>query len=388
MDAPMTARLSRRLPWVTGFIVAAALCDGTAVANHLTTVLWLDNAQHVRPDILGLLAVVSSIVYVSVVAGMGHVADRIGSRRMACAGAVVMALSNLCMAVLGAHRPALVLGLAGKGLAAAMFWPALAGWLGRGASPSVLPRRLTAYNIGWCGGQVVGLSAAGILYQQIGAPCSYYVYLAFSVGLGVLVLRLPEPRLADGGEEDAPPVRSSRGRRVDAWLANFAGFFVLSELRSLFAQYGQSQLGLTPATAGLCMAFVMVVQFALFWYLGLVRPELARGGWLRPAQALTVVGMAAMAALRGTGALLALPAIGLLVGVANTASLYHSVSGRDDAARQSGVHETVLGVAQILGPLLGGLAAAHIAPSAPWWLGAIVTAIALAAAMVLQKKDV
>jgi MFS family permease len=376
------------LPWAAGFILAAALCDGGAIANYLTADTWLDEAQHVAPDLLGLLMVVSTIVYVLTVVAMGSASDRWGPRRLATAGSLTMAAGNLVLMALGTNRAWLVFGLGLKGLAAAMFWPALASWLSRGASPEVLPRRLAAYNLGWCGGQVVGSAAAGLLYETIGARGSFGLYAAACLAQTWLVLNLPDPPVLPAPRHDAPPPQpSSRRRRLDAWLANFAGFFVLCEVRALFEPYARTRLGLGPAAATLGLSLVSAVQLGLFYYLGLVRPGLARGGWLRPAQALAAAGLVALAAGGGAGVMAGLPAIGLLVGVANTASLFHSVTGRDDAATQSGIHETMLGVASILGPVLGGLAAAHWGPTAPWWLGAAVVALALGVSAALRPGD-
>lgn len=365
-------RRPRRLPWALGFIVAAAVCDGCGIANYLTAVLWLDRDQHVRQAVLGLLASVSTIFYTATVVLIGSVADRLGPRRMTCAGAVLMAIGNGLL-VMASFPGILVLGMACKGLAAAMFWPALASWLGKGAPPHVLPRRLAAYNLGWCGGQVVGLAAAGRLYELIGGLPSFGVYSLMYLALAVGVWWLPEPGAIDASHPDHEPAPSSAGDRLAAWLANFGGFFVLFEVRAQFAPYARLELGLSESAIGNCNALVALVQLAVFYYLGVRRPDLARGRWLLPTQLMVLATLLIAATQGGYTVLLVLPAIGLLVGAANTASLFHSISGRDDAARQSGIHETVLGLANVLGPVLGGLAADRAGQQATWWLGAGVT---------------
>mgnify|MGYP002349285899 FL=1 len=359
-----------------GFIIAAAICDGCGIANYLTAVLWLDRDQHAGQMLLGLLASVSTIVYTSTVVLIGSVADRIGPRRMTSAGALLMAVGNALLMLAG-HRGMLIVGMAYKGLAAAMFWPALASWLGKGASPRVLPRRLAAYNLGWCGGQVVGLAAAGWLYALIGGLPSFGVYSLLYVALAVGIWWLPEPSTVDSGEAGEESVASSAGDRLAAWLTNFGGFFVLFEVRAQFAPYARVELGFGESLIGFCNASVALVQVAVFYYLGLRRPDLARGRWLLPAQALVLGSLLLSATLGGYAVLTLLPTIGLLVGVANTASLFHSISGRNDAARQSGIHETVLGLANVLGPVLGGAAADRSGQSATWWLGAGVTLTAM-----------
>ncbi|MBI5830883.1 MAG: MFS transporter [Armatimonadetes bacterium] len=376
----------RRLPWALGFVIAAAVCDGCGIANYLTAVLWLDRDQHARQMLLGFLASVSTIVYTSTVVLIGSVADRVGPRRMTCAGAVLMALGNALLIMAG-QRSMLILGMACKGLAAAMFWPALASWLGKGAPPHVLPRRLAAYNLGWCGGQVVGLAAAGWLYGLIGALPSFGVYSLMYLGLAVGVWWLPEPSAIDSAEPGVEAVLSSAGDRLAAWLTNFGGFFVLFEVRAQFAPYARDVLGFGGSLIGICNALVALVQVAVFYYLGLRRPDLARGRWLLPTQALVLITLLLSATLGGYTVLLVLPAIGLLVGAANTASLYHSISGRDDAARQSGIHETVLGLANVLGPVLGGAAADRAGQSATWWLGAGVTLTAMVLAIMVRRRE-
>jgi predicted MFS family arabinose efflux permease len=367
----------RRTGQAAAFVLAAALCDGVAIANHLTAVFLLDNEYRVDAAALGLLATVSTMGYVATVVLCGSLADRCGRRRMTCAGALTMALANLSLATT-ASTPALVGGLLLKGIGAALFWPALAGWLGEGVGPRALPRRLAVYNLGWCGGQVVGMSAAGVFYRSIGARASFALYSGVCLALIVLLVRLPAVVGGAAADTADQPLPSTARERRQAWAANFAGFFVLSELRTLFAPFARAQLGLGPEMVGLLLATMTALQLAMFLLLGLIRPRWATGRGLLPAQAAVVAGLLLLATGSSGGAASGLLATGLLIGISNTASLFHSMCGRDDPSRQSGIHEALLGSASILGPVLGGLCAAWWGPAAPWWLGAVVTLAALA----------
>ncbi|HAZ62394.1 MAG TPA: hypothetical protein DCZ72_02110 [Armatimonadetes bacterium] len=373
----------RRPPLVLAFMIAAAIADGTGIANYLTVVLWLKD-QGTALEALGALAALSTMVYTATVGPIGNLAEQLGIRRLASLGAFLMAVSNLLM-FFGSSRALLIAGLAFKGLGSAFFWPSLTSWLGRGAPPHVLPRRVAAYNLGWCGGQLFGLASAGWLFDTIGGLPSFAVYGIFSLVLagGVWLLPLPAAVSASSGEQNLKP--STRNERLAAWIANYAAYSALFLVRPLFAPQTMEQLGLSATLAGWANAAVAMVQVSVFAWLGLRRPHLARGRMLVPALLVGLVALLVAGLVGGWWLFLLLPAVGFMAGATNSTSLYHSVSGQKNAARGSGLHETVLGSAMIVAPILGGWLAQHISYDIAWLYGALVAMGALLAVLGLRR---
>lgn len=368
-----------------GFLIVAGLVESCLGGAGLALTLWLDEGLGVRPDVLGLILGTMTGAYIGSAILMGHLADRIGVRRMCYCGLFTIAAATLAMGCV--TSPVWFVPLqVGRGLGAAMFWPPLVGWLGRGATRTQLPRRMAAFNIGWSSGAIAGTWLSGILYARFGAPVTFACYSASLLVGMVIVLGLPAPTSAspeeEGAGEDGPPAVS----RVAAWAANFAAFYAISSVRTLFPQYGRLRLGLDPVAISTAVSLSATAELAAFVYLGLIAPHLASGGWLRRSPPAALLGLAALTVPSTPLALLGMLAVGFNGGVAYTASFYHSVYGRQDASRQGGIHEAVVASGAVLGAWVGGLAAQRIGLTAPWWIAATVVLAAWALAMGERRR--
>lgn len=366
-------------PRIRGFLFAAALVDSCLAATVICLSLWLkDEPWRAGPQATGLILGLPGVAYVLTTIGLGHAADRLG-RRVACV------VGCLLLAAGTAGLP-LAPSLAGMGLlfcvqriGAAMFWPALQGWLGSGASHAELPRRTAAFTIGWGIGYGAGSYLSGLEFAAVGAAATLWTIAGVALAAAVVCTRLPDLPAAPPDASDAEaPAPIDTAARLQAWIGIFAAYLGLGGLRALFPQYGTSVLGLSKIEVGALMAMIAGVQTLTFFYLGIVRPELASGVWLRPSQVLAVVGLLLIAAPSVPIVILGMILVGLHVGVVYAASYYRSVFGREDTSRQGGIHEAVVNSGAMLGPVLIGVASEHLAPNAGWPLAALAVLAAMA----------
>ncbi|NUQ02116.1 MAG: hypothetical protein HUU35_19895, partial [Armatimonadetes bacterium] len=185
----------------------------------------------------------------------------------------------------------------------------------------------------------------------------------------------------------AATLGSRSAQRRAAWLATFAIFFVAAGFRGLFPQFAGQQLRLAPTMVGLYLGLMMLVQTLTFVYLGVLRTHLASGQLLGPSQFGAMLGLLLLTLRSPLWAAVCVILLGIAIGVSFTASQYHSVHGRADAARQSGINEAVVGMGNALGPLACGLAAEELSPLAPWILSAALMAVCVGLARLRGGVD-
>lgn len=79
--------------------------------------------------------------------------------------------------------------------------------------------------------------------------------------------------------------------------------------------------------------------------------------------------------------------LGLSAGVTYFSSIFYSLYGSTAKGKHSGIHEAVLGIGGLFGPLAGGLLAANLGIRAPYALAAVVVMVAIAVEIVLVKMS-
>lgn len=240
-------------------------------------------------------------------------------------------------------------------------------------------------------GAAFGLGA--IVGPVLGGGLSRFGYgVPFWVAAGISALTLagtwlflPEPRR--DGAAHATTSASLSGLLVEAGLRPLLALYgVMALTFGLFVSsiglYMQLQLGATPLTAGLMVAYYGVVSVTL--QVGLVGRVARRLGERRMAVTGLVILSAAMVALALAGSLLAslfgvtLLVLGMALLRPAATSLVSQAAGPARQGAVMGATQSIQSVADIVAPLAGGALIAAGAPGAPFLAAALVALAGLA----------
>jgi MFS family permease len=348
--------------------------------------------------VLGIIGSAAAGTYALVVVSAGALSDKLGRKRVIIAGALLTALTYMIMPL--SRSPIhLVFLMAVCGVGMASFWPVLEAWLSEEGDAEQIRRGLGKFNVSWSVGGAAGPLIGGIIYTM--SPTFAFMFAAagtFGVARLAYLHRKPETTPADGADaytsEDAvaPPENAAEpapdSMIYAAWIANFASWFAISEVRMLFPKLGLD-LGMQPWVIGAIMFSLGTALTAMFYIMG------ASGRWhgkaapMFCAQALMFV-MLILSISCDSAIAFGLIFAGLGIGssVTYSYSLYCSVVGSLKKGEASGRHEMVLGIGALLGPLAGGAAAEMFqAQRAPYALAAgLVLAAMLAQAFILSRS--
>ncbi|MSS71658.1 MAG: MFS transporter [Candidatus Latescibacteria bacterium] len=334
---------------------------------------------------LGLIGAAGALAYITGCLTYRKLADRIGYQRcMAVSTGLVAAITLLYpWASRVAHIAALSVATA---LLASGYWPVVQAWLGHGRSRRDLLLALSHFNLAIALCSILGPVAGGALYGA-GFTLPFWV-AACGIGalsLSMFALRFEEISLAApaASPASAPDARSFLHI---AWVANFATYFAVSNLRSLFPKFA-TDIGVSPGTLGLLMALMGLTQFVTFYLIARTDRWQFRLIPIAALQGLGVAGLAMFVVGESSGAFAAgFLAMGALAGVTFAASSFYSLCAGGAGSRRAGLHEAVVGSGFLLGPLTGGLAAERLGPRAPYLLCAGVMLCALGLQTYLYRK--
>jgi MFS family permease len=256
------------------------------------------------------------------------------------------------------------------GLACALLWPRLMGWLASGLEGEALSRASGTYSLSWSFGMTLSPYLAGAISERgralgFGGALPIYVGSALFalVALFMLATRglAPAPR-PSAGEGPGPRTASAKAEedrstplRYPAWIGLFAAYVLYSVLNNIFPLYAKDELAMSESSIGLFLLVRAGAMSAAFWAFG-------RMGFWRFRPRYFLAAAAAILAIdlgfslgRGPG-----PIVGLLVllGVVQafsySLSLFYGASGAPDRDRRMSIHEAVLTLGQILGSVAGG----------------------------------
>jgi predicted MFS family arabinose efflux permease len=365
--AGATLRLPMQPPAIlTLQLLNACIGAGQYLCFATATGMWTTGGW--TPWQVGLAMTAANLAYAAVVAQGGRLSDAWGRARTAILGASICACGAALALIADTAWSALaaaILGCAGS----AFFFPGNVGLFSDartadGASSLPLHVKVSRYNLGWSGGNIVGFGLAWAL-SSLPSRVGWSLYLLAAVLAAVVLWRWrslpPQPPRADGDRSPHPALNRliwmGRGALLVYCLLGMAFISLLTRaLRSEGMEATAAQAASTAALFSYAVGY-----FATFVVLGLW------SGWvLRPWRLLALqvpVALAALAVLwLGLGATvqpLALSAAALLLGVGfaatYTGSIYYSMRLPEGAARAAALHETALGIGSTAGPLLCGV---------------------------------
>jgi len=245
------------------------------------------------------------------------------------------------------------------GLAMALFWPRMMGWLSWGVEGKDLGRIMGRFNFSWAFGGILAPWLGGLLVE--GDPrWPFYVAAGLLVLVGLLMplgSRLfPEFRAR---HVPAPVVEETSGEqsnlRYPARLGIAGAYFLVGCLLFIFPAYAKESLGFSESLSGsflLVRLAVATVGFSLWgrwhgWHFRF---------WPLVTAMVLLVGLTLLFPF-GTQPwefYLLFALVGLVFSFLYSYALFHGVSGAQNRERSTTLHEAVLNVGLFLGTALGG----------------------------------
>lgn len=273
------------------------------------------------------------------------------------------------------------------GLAMALFWPRVMGWLSWGVEGSSLTRTMGLFNISWSLGAILSPWLGGLLVE-LGPRWPFVVAVVLLLLTGLLMpigsrlfpamrapAQAPASAHAGGAPVGAPLDPSSRPSplRYAARLGIGATYFLSGSLLFIFPAWAQDTLGFSESTSGGLLLVRMAVAslgFSLWGRLSFWHHKfwpLATGMGLLIV--LTLLFPLGTSLWEFT---LLFAASGFLFSFLYSTTLFHGVSGSVHRERSTTLHEAMINIGLFLGTVAGGWV------SQTWTMG---TAFVLCAAV-------
>jgi predicted MFS family arabinose efflux permease len=246
------------------------------------------------------------------------------------------------------------------GLACALVWPRLMGWLASGLEGEALSRASGSYSLSWSAGMTLSPYIAGALSERsLELPVLVGIALFVAAGAYMLAARGIAPR--PGAEPSALP--GSRGQdrstplRYPAWIGLFVIYILYSVFNNIFPLYAKDELGMSESGIGLLLLLRAAAMAAGFWAIGRLAFWQFKRGFL-PLVLVSALALALAFVFVKTAPLfvLGLLLLGLAQAFAYSLSIFYGASGALDRDRRMSIHEAVLTAGQILGSIGGGAA--------------------------------
>jgi hypothetical protein len=350
-----------------------------------------------------MLAATQGAAYIATTRIGGRLADRIGADR-----SIALGLAGMSLALIAGWQLPQAAGLftaiALYSASTALTWPALEAAIARAPDRGALARRAGLYNVIWSLVGASGFFFSGALFALDPDTVFWAPLAAHVLQLAGLAARgdLRRPALPPGpAPSPGSAVTTDTEPAVEGWrefkarylfaarVANGLGYFLFGAFGALAPTVGE-RLGLgTRLAIWLVSAYLFArgASFLLFWrWSGWEY----RRGWLIASLVLQPVALAAAFAATSTAVVVcALAVLGVLSGVAYSASLHASLDREGGEGEGGGVHEWVIGIGVLLGPLAGaaGIRLLDGATGAGALVAALGAAVALAGLSPLRREQ-
>ncbi len=328
---------------------------------------------------LGLIGTAGAVAYTLSCAFTGRLADRYNRQRLM--GIAALWVTLIFAILIFVQEVWLLVTLAPViWITMAMFWPALQAMLAEGKNRSQLVRTLGTFNMVWTIGYMGGPLLGGLLYEVNGRlPLVIAMFGMLVLALAILLVRLrmdPEGSSEESHDKSTQAGDTLRFRRV-AWISSFSGFFVMGILSYQFPKLA-TDLSISPAVLGYLLAIPRLIQFCIFFIVRRAHFWQFRLYPLIIPQIATISGMIVTATVSDPFIIgLGFATAGLLIGSSFTASQFYSFFQRERKGQGGALHEMIVGIGNVSGPLMGGLFAHLIGLRAPYLLCCVVLAAAV-----------
>jgi MFS family permease len=364
-------RLSPGLPPL--FISSFTFNLGAAMALLTVTLHAIELGA--TPLELGVIGTIWPAVFSVSAIFAGSMSDRMPRKTLPVLGSAIACLTFPVVALASSPLHIMILGIP-AGISLSFVWPPIEAWVADLSSAADMRRDIGIFNLSWSIGAAPGPVIAGLAFKGgVAVPLAMGVALIAFAGLLVLLKgREPDGEDAGGIMSEESPEFARRFLHL-AWIVNFATYFTIGVMRSLFPKLGQ-ELGFGTPSIGALLSLVTVSQVVTFavlartsrWHYN-VLPLLASQVSLLLASLLvfSVSGVLALAPV--------MILIGACTGLSYYSSIYYSLATPAGKGARSGIHEALIGTGLVAGPLTGGVAAQNWGLRTPYLLSALVVMV-------------
>lgn len=383
-----TERISESLLFRSGptcFFIPLAIdtCGGlTSIAAPLV----LKSHYGLRDSEIGWVLGTGTILYVLTCFFGGRLADRVGYETMIKTGLAIVALNAVSFLLWG-PLPYYIVCTIFSPLGHAFFWPAFQAWIGRDVDRLEMARRIGIFSVGWS----LGLSAVGPLVAgwtlEFDRNLPFTIAMLLSVGtLAVFQFARPElPRHevhATGHADDFVPQARRRAFLSAARVGIVSAVVAMAVVRTYFPLIGLDWK-LSTSSIGAIVTVLGLGQSGIFLVLTLTHRWHYRSSYLLSAQVLGAAGLLLFSVLgiflvgsgdaadATVGVALAIPALfcaGIMSGVCYFSSAFYALFGEETKGKNSGIHESLIGVGYGIAQYGGGAAVRYIHKLSPYFL--------------------
>lgn len=345
------------------FLLTASLAAAGMIENRL--LLGLTGTLHVGTRVIGNV-------------WFGRLSDRIGRKQLLKMACVLCGLSFLALRL--ATPGAVFLAYFLSGVANSAFWPIMEAWIGDEEIGADLLRSLGAFGVVFTAGIATG-SLLGGYFERLSSIAATLAGCLMLIPIGVLIAGTPDDRhpgaAAGDPGENAPPPKMRRRFLMAAWLANFATWFTIGLQRFIFARLCLES-GLSKPAIGWINAALYLSWATTFLLLTRFRFWTYRRAPLLAFQALGALAAGLIWLLPSAPAfLLGFALFGVSAGLTYFSSMFYGQHGAAERGHRSGLHEMILGLGMLVGPLIGGVLAQAYELRTPF----LAAALAIVAAM-------
>lgn len=252
-------------------------------------------------------------------------------------------------------------------------WPTLEALVSSGETRTGVQHMVGVYNVVWAATGAVGYFIGGAMLETFGLRSLFYVPLAIhgiQLVLTVWLEGYARRSLARGGlpggvSSAAEPhphsaLHANCFLRM-SWLANPFAYIAINTLIAVIPGVA-TRLELSTMMAGFCCSVWCFARVAAFWLLWRWTGWHYRFRWLLLSFAALIGSFAVILMVPNLAVLIgAQIGFGLAIGLIYYSSLFYSMDCSDTKGEHGGIHETVIGLGNFAGPVLGA-ASIHFLP--------------------------
>lgn len=339
--------------------------------------------------LLGTIGWVAQLVRTPVCFAAGPLSEKVGRAKLIIPAACICGASIAALSLARSNMHVIIFyTIAMTSIGA--FYPSLQALIGDVSERGQLRKNIGMFNIGWCvGGATAALIGRWLIV--IGLPKVFIIGGISSALAAVLTLTWPHKPAARTADE-SENIEAASGENYGpllfiSRLGHFTGFFGASVIRVLFPKWALETLHWSQPTVATSIAL-------LLWGLGIGILVINISPWWRgklwPQTTAQAIMMACSAGVLFSSSPYILSALFFVFGMAHsvtyTGALYYGLSNRKGKGKNTGIHEGLVAAGSVLGCLLGGIVAQHIALTAPFMLLSALAGCCLPVSLVLWMR--